>query len=87
MDFKDIQPGVEVSHVVRGGKFEIIGFEEGSQTRVIIKDIDRGPGWDEASRSYKGVNVEHGWYRGENFAYGQEDVCHRKDLLPYKYEQ
>lgn len=65
------------SYMWRG---QIIKMVEGSITKVIVKDIERGQGWCENTRSYKGVNTGSGWYRGENKGFGDELEVHIKDI-------
>ncbi len=61
-------------------KGQIVKMVEGSRTKVIVKDIERGPGWHEDTRSYKGVNIPNGWYRGQNHGYGDDIEVHIKYL-------
>jgi len=49
---------------------------EGSRTMLMVKDIDRGPGWDENTQSYKGVRTANGWYLGRNYDYGTIHPVH-----------
>lgn len=62
------------------GKVEVMAVEDNSRTKVIVKVIDRGKGWDETKRKYIGVKVSTGWYRGENRQFGNVDVVHIKTL-------
>lgn len=62
------------------GKVEVMAVEENSRTKVIVKVIDRGEGWDKTKRKYTGVNISTGWYRGENREFGNIDVVHIKTL-------
>lgn len=59
-------------------KGQIVSMVEGSRTLVIVKDIERGKGWDESTQSYKGIFTKNGWYRGENDGYGDEVEIHIK---------
>ena len=59
-------------------KGQIIKMVEGSRTKAIVKDIERGPGWDETSQSYKGVSTKNGWFRGKNNGFGDELEIHIK---------
>lgn len=61
-------------------RLEIMGFYGGSQTRVLLKDLDRGKGWDEISKSYKGCSRSGGWFKGKNYSYGETLQLHRKHL-------
>ncbi len=85
MLFKDIQTGITVTY---NGEYwsttvEILGFLLKSRTRVTVKDICRGPGWDEETQKYAGVKVPGGWYRGQNYGYSQQFVTHLKNLEPF----
>lgn len=62
------------------GKVEVIDVEKDSRTKVIVRVIDRGKGWNETKRKYTGVNISTGWYRGENRQFGNVDVVHIKTL-------
>ena len=62
------------------GKYEIICQAENSRVRFEVKDIDRGPGWSEAKQTYVGVKVRNGWYRGENYCFGEMYIIHKKNL-------
>lgn len=79
-----IKDQTTVTHDVRGGKYEIIGFVKGSKSKVEVKDIDRGRGWDEALKRYVGVKHEHGWERGQNYAFGQVETFSTKLLKKYQ---
>jgi len=62
------------------GKVEIVGVEENSRTKVLVKILERGEGYDESTNKYKGVRTKSGWFRGENKQYGTIDVVHIKTL-------
>jgi len=62
------------------------GRAPGSHSKLIVEDIDRGPGYHEQSGTYKGVKVRGGWYRGENYSYGQEQVVHKNQLTEYVHQ-
>lgn len=79
MEFKDILPQKFVNLDGRG-KYVILGLEPQSRTKVRIKDVDRGAGHNAALDRFTGIIIESGWYRGENYGYGDELICHRKRL-------
>lgn len=62
------------------GKVEVMAVEEKSRTKVIVKVLDRGKGWNEEKQKYTGVRISTGWYRGENRQFGNVDVVHIKTL-------
>lgn len=53
--------------------FEIIG-----RTKLRVRDIDRGPGWDEYLQKYSGVRTPHNWTLGKNHGFGKEFTVHVK---------
>lgn len=81
MEHKDVKSGLTVS-CDKLGVFsgEIIGFVEGSYTKVKIVDNYRGHGFDNKTQTFKGVKKGRAWVRGENKGYGQEHIVHRKEL-------
>lgn len=99
MDYKDIKEDIEVM-VIQPNKTKetdgtvadktsmwkgrIISMVEGSKTKVIVKDIERGDGWNEASQEHKGVKKKNGWKLGKNNDYGVELEVHRKYLNEIK---
>jgi hypothetical protein len=62
------------------GEVKIIGLIPRSRTIYLVESTDRGPGWDETSQSYKGVRNSVGWFRGENYMFGQQFRTHKKHL-------
>ena len=69
----------------------VIGIAPNSRTLLIVKDIDRGPGWDEEKQKYVGVKhykqTPHGpkqvsWERGQNYAFDDkgEQTVHISQL-------
>lgn len=97
MNYKEAKEGA----VVRAPftcKGEVVSRIDGSKTMVVVRDIDRGPGWDERSRSYKGTTnrdfdpesgelIATSWSRGENRFFGTEKTCHIKTLEPWESMQ
>lgn len=93
MKYKDIEEGKEVM-VIQPTKYkspdgtvkdqsymwkgQIVNMVEGSRTKVIVRDIERGLGWDEATQSYKGVGTKNGWFRGQNKGFDDELEIHIK---------
>ena len=72
-------------------KAEIVAQVAGSRTLFIVRDIDRGAGWDERAGKYVGVFYPHyvtpsgeivsgGWGRGENHGFGLEYKMHINQL-------
>jgi len=81
MEYIEIEPDLLVSskkHNIIKGK--IIRKLEHSYTKVEVKDIDRGPGWNEKTQTYKGCKFKGGWGRGQNYGFGDEHIIHIKDL-------
>lgn len=76
--------GKIVTHKFHGGLFKVMSQVKGSRTKFICKDIDKGPGWDKDLRRYVGVNVPNGWYRGENYGYGDKVEYSKKYLTEVK---
>jgi len=62
------------------GKYEIICQAENSRVRFEVKDIDRGPGWNERTKEYTGIKTSRGWYLGRNYCYGEMYTIHQKFL-------
>jgi len=65
-------------------KGRIISMVEGSKTKVIVKDIERGEGWNEKTQSYTGVKKNNGWSLCDNKELGSEHIVHRKYLNEIK---
>jgi len=85
MEYKDVKSNKRVScerlGIING---RIIGFIEGSHTKVKIVDNDKGAGFDIKTETFKGVKTRSGWVRGENKGYNQEYIIHRKELKKLK---
>lgn len=62
------------------GKYEIVKRDAKRYTIYTIRDIDRGQGWCELTKTYKGVKTSSGWFRGQNYNYDQEITTHRSNL-------
>lgn len=105
MTHKQVQPDVDVmvheTQMIKdhtGVQFtrdiqftaRIIGFVEGSQTKVIVTRTQRGAGWDEMSQTYKpikrvvnapqGASVSYHTHSIDRDGYGEQTVHHKKDL-------
>jgi hypothetical protein len=65
---------VQQKHTQR--KVEILSPVEGSRTLFIVRDTDRGAGYNEHTGKYKGVFYPGGWMRGQNYDFGQEFTAH-----------
>jgi hypothetical protein len=53
-----------------------------SRTKLSVEIIERGPGYNPILNKYTGVKSKSGWYRGQNYAYGDVKEVHRKELSP-----
>jgi hypothetical protein len=62
------------------GKVEVIDKVPKSRTKLEVKIVDRGIGWDEMKKRYLGVRKPSGWMRGQNYSYGQVVNVHYADL-------
>ena len=62
------------------GRVLVISVPEKSRTKVEVRCVDRGPGWNRDKQKYTGVRLFQGWIRGENKQYGHEDVVKRQEL-------
>ena len=72
------------------GRVYVKGAPKGARTTLFITCIDRGPGWDEVSQTYKGTRriftdpntgeKSISWSRGQNYQYGFEDEVHIDSL-------
>lgn len=83
MNYQDAYIGAQVLVSSSHGNWlgEIVRKVANSYTRVIVRDIDRGEGWNELLQDYTGVKVSNStWYRGQNYGYGEEHKCHIKNL-------
>ena len=66
-------------------RYKVIGHE--GRTKLILEDIYRGPGWDESKEKYVGIQKPGGWFRGQNYAFGQEMTIHVKELAKWNIEK
>lgn len=62
------------------GKVRVDSKVERSRTQLNVTILERGKGWDERTKSYKGHKNSVGWMRGENREYLSKDIVHKKDL-------
>lgn len=63
MEFKDIKSGLSVTVTERSGNTWtgiLLHKLDRSNTKVIILDDQRGPGWNEIKQKYTGYVVKHG---------------------------
>lgn len=67
-------------HCTNIGLVRVIEKVTNSRTKVIVKEIDRGLGYDETKKRYVGVKINYSWYRGENFDYGRIHEVHINEL-------
>lgn len=73
-------------------KAEIVASVANSRMWYIVRDIDRGAGWDEKTQSYVGVRSitfdkdgavnGGGWGRGQNYGFGNEYEVHASKITP-----
>lgn len=66
-------------------KYEVTGHE--GRTKLILKDVYRGPGWDETLQKYVGVRTVLGWFRGQNYGYGEEMTIHVKEIAKWNIDK
>lgn len=66
------------------GLIEVIEKVLKSITKVVVKEIDRGQGYDETKEKYTGVKIRKGWFRGQNFDFGKTHEVHINDLSQIK---
>jgi hypothetical protein len=80
--------GKTVTHKVHG-LMVVVGRASGSRTWVTARVIERGPGWDPKTETYKGVKssgTDHNghrtssWSRGENRDFGNEYRINLNDI-------
>jgi hypothetical protein len=77
--------GDKVSATYRSGSIingEIVSPVEGSRTLYVIRDTDRGAGWDERLQKYVGVSFRGGWQRGENYGFNLTHTFHINQITP-----
>jgi hypothetical protein len=67
-------------------KVEVMKQIPGSRTKLEVKIVDRGPGYDETKKKYTGVRFKSGWCRGQNYAHGELKIIHYKELKPISSE-
>jgi len=58
------------------GRVKVLSAVINSRTLLNVLQINRGEGYDEVSKKYKGVKTSTGWYRGENREFGKTDTIH-----------
>ena len=51
-----------------------------SRTKCLVKLKEKGKGWDESTKSFKGIKSKTGWTRGERKDFNQVIECHIKNL-------
>jgi len=69
------------------GVYKVIAKQPNSRTLLLLEDIDRGKGWCDATKKYVGVKTPNGWYRGQNYDYGNQIIRHKKHLNLISDEQ
>lgn len=69
------------------GEIEVLRVIPKSRTKLEVKVIDRGPGYNVSSKKYTGVKLSTGWMRGQNYDYGKIDEVHYKDLQKQQREE
>ena len=82
MTYQEIVQGISVTVHDPSGNWRglLLHKIEGSYTKVLVMDADRGKGWDERTQSYLGYTVKTttgtAWARGENRDYGKDFERH-----------
>lgn len=71
--------GKVMTHPVYG-QARVDSAHGNTRTKVDITCIDRGAGWCPIKEKYVGVKHKGGWSRRENYAFGEKDVVHIKQL-------
>lgn len=61
-------------------KGTVTAFLPNSRTMVIVKDTDRGKGYDYNAEKYVGVKFPGGWSRGTNNSFNEEFTRHINQL-------
>jgi len=73
------------------GKVRVIEKIERSRTKVLVKEIDRGPGWNPEKEKYTGVSSKTyrdgtlsstSWCRGQNYDLGEKHQVRIDYLTP-----
>ena len=59
----------------------VLIMERVGRTKFLVKDIERGSGWDEQRKKYVGIKVNGGWMRGQNYEYGRKFEIHKKQII------
>lgn len=87
MNYKDIKIDLEViinqldkKNKTSTWKGRIISIVGGSKTKVVVKDTERGVGWNESIQKYKGITNKGGWQLGKNYDFSSDSIVHRKDI-------
>ena len=89
MKYTEIKIGAEVlvKDEYKHWKGEIVSKVKKSRTKVIVKILERGEGWDDTFKKYTGVSqtnekgIVTGWSRGENHDYKDKVERHIKEVL------
>ena len=61
-------------------KVEFVEMKPKSRTKCLVKLKEKGKGWDESTKSFKGIKTKTGWSRGERKDFNQVIECHIKNL-------
>lgn len=51
-----------------------------SRTKLGVKVVDKGVGWNSSKKSYTGVKKPGGWMRGQNYGEGNIEEVHYEEL-------
>lgn len=69
------------------GEIEVLQKVPKSRTKLEVKVVDRGSGYNVSKKRYTGIKLPGGWMRGENYEFGHVDEVHHKNLQSIKNEQ
>lgn len=68
------------------GTVKVLKVVPKSRTKLVVKLLDHGAGYDHDRKRYTGVHKKGGWMRGQNYQRGHVDEVHRKDLKKCDYQ-
>lgn len=71
--------GMNLTHK-KLGEVLVVSKKQKSITMLNVRQIDRGPGWNEEEQRYTGVKRPGGWSRGQNYDFNKTEESHIKQL-------
>ena len=83
--FAKFKAGDKVSATYRSGVTiigEIVSRVERSLTLYLVRDTDRGAGYDERSGKYVGIRTAGGWSRSQNYGFDTVSKFHINQITP-----